>query len=403
LEGLKTGKADKDNDGKVSLDEWYDYVHIKITQSTPKQVPHKWSYRQQGDVIIARNPFADKRRNVEKQPKSIQLRAMLDQKQLEYRRHKLLLDSKELAIIANELVRTKLELREDDRRLLLLSAVANRGGQRWIAINDDKRLEWLREAYRDENSPYEVRLGAIRFLGEQDDMETYNHLVEKIGQNSQAIQRGVWFDLLAQYLYHSVRQHDLPISLRKSVFLRLVKIGLKESAEARAFVSVNIAKVALFCSFFASLISLFNQTMSAGAIVVSIILLSIIGVILGVLFAQALITTEFITRKWLLLMQLSALAGIGSVLGAGLFIIITAHAQVWFMGGVLGITQAILSRIRNKVLPVVWIFITLVFVFAYSAFALAGKEFSLGYVFSACLFSGFYFYFILQVKQRSLG
>jgi hypothetical protein len=61
LEGLKTGEADVNNDGNVSLDEWYDYTYAKVISETPRQVPHKWSYNQQGDLIIARNPYVKKK------------------------------------------------------------------------------------------------------------------------------------------------------------------------------------------------------------------------------------------------------------------------------------------------------------------------------------------------------
>src|SRR5688572_6357947 len=61
LEGLKTGEADTNNDGHISLDEWYDYTYAKVISETPRQVPHKWSYNQQGDLIIAKNPFVKKK------------------------------------------------------------------------------------------------------------------------------------------------------------------------------------------------------------------------------------------------------------------------------------------------------------------------------------------------------
>jgi hypothetical protein len=61
LEGLKTGEADVNNDGLIALDEWYDYTYGRVISETPKQVPHKWSYNQQGDLIIARNPYLKKR------------------------------------------------------------------------------------------------------------------------------------------------------------------------------------------------------------------------------------------------------------------------------------------------------------------------------------------------------
>src|SRR5215212_1640578 len=61
LEGLKTGEADINNDGLIALDEWYDYTYTKVISETPRQVPHKWSYNQQGDLVIAKNPFVKKR------------------------------------------------------------------------------------------------------------------------------------------------------------------------------------------------------------------------------------------------------------------------------------------------------------------------------------------------------
>lgn len=56
LEGLKTGEADKDNDGYISLDEWYEYTYSKVVSATPNQTPQKWAYRQQGELLIATNP-----------------------------------------------------------------------------------------------------------------------------------------------------------------------------------------------------------------------------------------------------------------------------------------------------------------------------------------------------------
>jgi uncharacterized caspase-like protein len=53
LDGLQTGQADINNDGQISLDEWYDYTYGRVISETPRQVPHKWSYNQQGDVVIA--------------------------------------------------------------------------------------------------------------------------------------------------------------------------------------------------------------------------------------------------------------------------------------------------------------------------------------------------------------
>jgi formylglycine-generating enzyme required for sulfatase activity len=60
LEGLKSGKADADNDGLVSLDEWYEYAYSQVRCVTSKQTPQKWSYRQQGALFIAKNRLVKK-------------------------------------------------------------------------------------------------------------------------------------------------------------------------------------------------------------------------------------------------------------------------------------------------------------------------------------------------------
>src|SRR5688572_21388523 len=61
LDGLRTGQADINQDGQISLDEWYDYTYSRVISETPRQVPHKWSYNQQGDLMIARNPYVKKK------------------------------------------------------------------------------------------------------------------------------------------------------------------------------------------------------------------------------------------------------------------------------------------------------------------------------------------------------
>ena len=56
IHGLESGEADIDGDGQISVDELYDYVHEQVVAEKPEQTPGKWTYRQQGDLILARNP-----------------------------------------------------------------------------------------------------------------------------------------------------------------------------------------------------------------------------------------------------------------------------------------------------------------------------------------------------------
>ncbi len=79
LEGLKTGEADKNVDGWISLDEWYYYASSHVVSGIPTMKPQIWSYGQQGELIIAKNPFsgkigkdqAEKRKTVIEIPKSV--------------------------------------------------------------------------------------------------------------------------------------------------------------------------------------------------------------------------------------------------------------------------------------------------------------------------------------------
>ena len=54
VKGLE-GEADQDWDGKITVDELYDYAYEQVVRRTPKQTPGKWSYRQQGEIFLREN------------------------------------------------------------------------------------------------------------------------------------------------------------------------------------------------------------------------------------------------------------------------------------------------------------------------------------------------------------
>ena len=56
IEGLRSGAADRDEDGQITIDELYDYVYDHVLNDTPKQTPGKWAFGQQGEIVIAQNP-----------------------------------------------------------------------------------------------------------------------------------------------------------------------------------------------------------------------------------------------------------------------------------------------------------------------------------------------------------
>ena len=56
VDGLRSGAADRDNDGMFSLGEVYDYVFDRVRQVSPNQTPNKFEFGVQGEFILARNP-----------------------------------------------------------------------------------------------------------------------------------------------------------------------------------------------------------------------------------------------------------------------------------------------------------------------------------------------------------
>jgi outer membrane protein assembly factor BamB len=56
VEGLRTGRADGDGDGQISVDELYAYILERVRRTTPHQIPEKKWGDVRGDFVIARSP-----------------------------------------------------------------------------------------------------------------------------------------------------------------------------------------------------------------------------------------------------------------------------------------------------------------------------------------------------------
>lgn len=58
-QGLGTGEADVSLDGRITINELYDYVYSRMVDEAPTgqpQTPCKWSYEQEGKIVISLNP-----------------------------------------------------------------------------------------------------------------------------------------------------------------------------------------------------------------------------------------------------------------------------------------------------------------------------------------------------------
>ncbi len=56
VEGLRSGDADRDRDGIVTVSELYDYAYEAVRASAAQQTPTLWTYGAEGDLLVARSP-----------------------------------------------------------------------------------------------------------------------------------------------------------------------------------------------------------------------------------------------------------------------------------------------------------------------------------------------------------
>lgn len=56
VEGLRSGDADRDRDGVVSVGELYDYAYDTVRSKEARQTPTLWTYGAEGDLAVAQSP-----------------------------------------------------------------------------------------------------------------------------------------------------------------------------------------------------------------------------------------------------------------------------------------------------------------------------------------------------------
>jgi outer membrane protein assembly factor BamB len=56
VDGLRSGEADRDKDGLVSVEDLYHYVYDVVRVAESRQTPELWTFGKEGDLIVARSP-----------------------------------------------------------------------------------------------------------------------------------------------------------------------------------------------------------------------------------------------------------------------------------------------------------------------------------------------------------
>ena len=199
LQGLTSGEADRNDDGWVSVDEWYDYAYEQVLVQTPNQTPKKWAYNTQGELVIARSP---RPRTTEPEDLPRYLRTAVE----------------------SEMPRIRLEVLDELERLLEAS---NPG----LALAATETLQRMAE----KDDSYTVRKRAARVLAEhapaQPALEKPDPFLEETyHQALAAAQAGAWRraeDLLEQIQERQADYHDVA-QLRERVAAEIAR----EQAEA---------------------------------------------------------------------------------------------------------------------------------------------------------------------------
>jgi Caspase domain/TIR domain len=55
VDGLRTGDADRDNDGQISVTDLYQYVYDIVRVAEARQTPELWTYGAEGNLLVARS------------------------------------------------------------------------------------------------------------------------------------------------------------------------------------------------------------------------------------------------------------------------------------------------------------------------------------------------------------
>jgi outer membrane protein assembly factor BamB len=55
VDGLKSGEADRDRDGLITVSDLYQHVYESVRRAEPRQTPELWLYGAEGDLLVARS------------------------------------------------------------------------------------------------------------------------------------------------------------------------------------------------------------------------------------------------------------------------------------------------------------------------------------------------------------
>jgi branched-chain amino acid transport system substrate-binding protein len=125
LQGIKTGAADKDGDGLISVDELHEYVHRKVKEAAPTMTPQIYAIKEGYKIKLAKAPVDDPKLQYRKEVEYWALEGKIS----------------EMARIALDALRNHLKLAENETKLIEEEVLNPRKGY-------NERLEVYAEEFR---------------------------------------------------------------------------------------------------------------------------------------------------------------------------------------------------------------------------------------------------------------
>ena len=337
-----------------------------------------------------------------------QLRNKLDQKQQDFKQHKLLLEPKELEIISPQLGNPKLLLQDSDKRLLLLSAAAHGTGRQWLTVSGPNGLDWLREACQMDEYAEAVRLGAAACLGAVNDEQTIKQLSSNAENEKNQPRKTLLWEMLARYLHHTSLPYSLPSQLVWPVFLRQAGLRVKDGAAMRSRMRKVASFSALLCALlmmtFVSIQSIINPADKTPLpfLVALTIFFGILGFFTAYLFAEVTTSLMLIMRRWSWFWQAIILGSVGSLLGIIFFYILSGQRAVWFEGGIISLALVLMNRrpgLKSVWYSVLFALVSGVLILSLGKIVINDVALEkLGAILSTGIFSSIYVYFVSRLE-----
>lgn len=278
------------------------------------------------------------------------LERMMSQKQYDFQEHRLLLSKEEMAIAAAQLDNPRLKLSKEDKKILLLSAVAQKDWRLWLRESKVDGVLWLREALAEERLPLAARWGAAACLGEMDDRLAFTELEEGVIGNNSRLPKNQAVYLLAYYMHQAPQPPALPFTVRRALFLPLAILQIREGAAARQQMRRVAIVTAVFCTLFTTLYGFgLDNLLTTMFVAFTFIVLT---TILAAVFSEIATSLTLALRRERLFWQLPIVSVIAGAVGFFLFLFMTQEPKSGIAPLLIGLMMPILLRLTLPFRPV---------------------------------------------------